>query len=573
MTLLDTVVGTALMLVVFVGISSAFQLAIQAVGNNAARAGAIALANERIEYIRSLSYDAVGTSGGIPAGALPQTATTSLNNIYYTQRTFIGYEDDPNDGTGVDDSNGIIVDYKAVKVSVSWDSRQGTRTITMVGRISPPNGIETDVPGGTLVVHVVDAAFQPIQNAQVTVENPDVSPAVDLTIYTDETGTATLLGVPPAGGYMLTATKAGYSTARTYEVSAQNTNPIPAHLGIAAYQTTAATFEIDRLSSLRIEAYEEIQEDASSDTFANDLQLATTSSVDIVGRVQLVGGEGSYASEGFVQSISITASPLFRWGALSWNDDVLAGTGIVYRVYDADGDALSNGELAGNVSGFTTSPIDLSSISTSTHGSLRIGAALSSTDPNLTPAIDDWSLSYEIGPTPLGDLDFNLRGAKTIGTNAGGALIYKYDADHTTSAQGLVELSGIEWDLYTISVPASSGFDIVSSCPPQPVGVLPDTAPVIQIYLADHTTNSLLVDVRSSDGAVVPGATVRLLRGVYDVSEETDPCGHVLYRSLSSGTVGSGNPYTIEVSASGYTTYTSSEVNVAGTSRLSIILY
>jgi len=571
--MLDTVVGTALMLVVFVGISSAFQLAIQAVGNNAARAGAIALANERIEYIRSLSYDAIGTAGGIPSGALPQIATTTLNNIPYTQRIFVGYEDDPNDGTGVDDTNDIVVDYKAVKVTISWESRQGTRTITMVGRISPPNGIEADVPGGTLVVHVVDAAFQPIQNAQVTVENPGVSPAVDLTIYTDETGTATLLGVPPAGGYILTATKAGYSTAQTYEVSAQNTNPIPAHLGVAAYQTTAATFEIDLLSTLRIEAYEEIVEDSWSDGFANDVQLATTSNIDIVGRVQLAGGEGAYATEGFVQSADVTASPLFRWGTVSWSDERPAGTGIIYRVYDTDGDALPNGVLAGNSSGFSSPPIDLSGVSTSTHGALRIGASLSSTDANVTPSIDDWSVTYEIGPTPLADIDFNLRGAKTIGTNAGGALIYKYDADHTTSAQGLVTLSDVEWDLYTLSVPSSTGYDIVSSCPPQPVGVLPSTESVIQIYLADHTTNSLLVDVRSSDGAIVPNASVQLQRGVYDATEETDLCGHVLYRNLSSGTVGSGNPYTINVSASGYTAYTSSEVNVTGTSRLSIILY
>jgi hypothetical protein len=36
--------------------------------------------------------------------------------------------------------------------------------------------------------------------------------------------------------------------------------------------------------------------------------------------------------------------------------------------------------------------------------------------------------------------------------------------------------------------------------------------------------------------------------------------------------VGGGNPYSIEVAASGYTTYTSGEVNVSGTTRLSILL-
>src|SRR3989338_639094 len=106
-TLLDAVVGTALMLVVFVGIFGAFKLTVSAVSNNKARAGAIALANERLEYIRSLSYDSIGTVGGIPAGAIAQSETATLNGISYTRRTFIAYVDDPGDGTGASDSNSI----------------------------------------------------------------------------------------------------------------------------------------------------------------------------------------------------------------------------------------------------------------------------------------------------------------------------------------------------------------------------------------------------------------------------------------------------------------------------------
>src|ERR1700691_1055084 len=88
-TLLDTVVGVALMLIVFVGIASAFELSIQVVTNNKARAGAIALADQRMEYIRSLAYASVGTVGGIPSGAIPQTETLVFNGITYTRRTYI----------------------------------------------------------------------------------------------------------------------------------------------------------------------------------------------------------------------------------------------------------------------------------------------------------------------------------------------------------------------------------------------------------------------------------------------------------------------------------------------------
>src|SRR3989344_2305991 len=62
-TLIDTVVGSALMLLVFIGIAGVFQLSVDIITNNKARAGAIALSDERMEYIRSLAYASIGTVG------------------------------------------------------------------------------------------------------------------------------------------------------------------------------------------------------------------------------------------------------------------------------------------------------------------------------------------------------------------------------------------------------------------------------------------------------------------------------------------------------------------------------
>src|SRR3990167_5068371 len=115
MTLIDTVVGTAIMLIVFMGVFAAFQLSVDIILNNKARAGATALANERMEYIRSLTYTQIGTVGGIPTGIIPQTETITLNGISYTRRTFIQYADDPGDGLGASDVNGITADYKALR--------------------------------------------------------------------------------------------------------------------------------------------------------------------------------------------------------------------------------------------------------------------------------------------------------------------------------------------------------------------------------------------------------------------------------------------------------------------------
>ena len=95
MTLVEVILASALLLLVFGGIMSAFQTITTLIGSSKAQAGAVALANERMEYIRSLSYDSVGTVSGIPNGPIPQTRTKSLNGITYTERVLIGYIDDP----------------------------------------------------------------------------------------------------------------------------------------------------------------------------------------------------------------------------------------------------------------------------------------------------------------------------------------------------------------------------------------------------------------------------------------------------------------------------------------------
>lgn len=138
-TFIDTVVGVALMVVVFVGITSAFQLSVDVVTNNKARAGAVALANEHIEYIRSLPYASVGTVGGDPAGLLAQTENINQNGVAYTRRTLVVYVDDPKDGEGGGDQNAILRDYKAIKVELSWNGGNGVRTLFLVTRVSPPS--------------------------------------------------------------------------------------------------------------------------------------------------------------------------------------------------------------------------------------------------------------------------------------------------------------------------------------------------------------------------------------------------------------------------------------------------
>lgn len=571
-TLLDVVVGSALMTLVFVGIVGAFKLAIDAVSNNSARAGAIALTTERLEYIRSLDYDDIGTVGGIPAGALVQVATSTLNNITYTRRTFVSWEDDPQDGTGLADSNGIVTDYKAAKVSVSWQSRQGTRTITMATRISPPTGMEQAVPGGTLSFVVTNDADQPLQNVPVRVMNSTVVPSVDLSTYTDSAGRASILGAPPGASYAIIVTQSGYSTSQTYSANGVNTNPNPAHLGVALNQTTEMNFEIDTLSNVVVETYEPIEDAAWTDLFANGSLIATTSLTSYsTGDVRLAGNEGTYAPSGTVMSTSVTDPYLYAWDEMAWDDTVPAGTAVLYRLYDGNSALIPDSVLPGNGAGITTSPINLSSVSTTTYPQLRIGATLTTSDSSSTPVIDSWAVRYQTGPTPIPNVDFNMRGAKTIGSGPAGP-VYKYDVTSSSGPSGAVTLQSIEYDSYTISVPASEGYDIASSCLPQPTVVAPGATMASRLYLMPHTANSLLVDVKNPSGTTVPDASVRLYRGAFTSTIETDQCGQSFFSGIAAGSVGGDNPYSVEVTAPGYTTFTSSEVNAVGTARLSVIL-
>jgi len=249
-TLIDTVVGTALLLSVFVGVAGAFQLSIDVVTNNKARAGAIALSNERMEYLRSLTYASLGTSGGVPSGSLEQEESLAFNGVSYTRRTLILYADDPKDGVSPADAN--PADYKAARVGVSWLSRTGEREMALVSRFEPASGLESSVSGGTLSITVVSSESESVANAQVTVTNADASPQVQVTTYTNTSGTVTLLGTPAASDYSVSVTKSGYSTAQTYDSSEQNPNPSPANLTVTSGQTTTQTLSIDVLGTLTL---------------------------------------------------------------------------------------------------------------------------------------------------------------------------------------------------------------------------------------------------------------------------------------------------------------------------------
>ena len=572
-TLIDTVIGSALVLVAFVGIAGVFQLSIEVVTNNRARAGAIALANEWMEYVRSLKFDDVGTLGGIPAGVVPQSETVSLNGIPYTRRTTIQFVDDPYDGIGAADTfpagAPVFTDYKAVRVAISWQSRSGERTVYFVTRVEPQNGIEVACTSscGTLSISVVNAVSEPVPNAKVRVVNTSTLPAIDLTTYTNIDGLVVLAGAPVSAGYEVTVSKLGYNSAQTYGATAENPSPSPPHPQVFENQTTAIVFApagsgVDVLASKTIYTYAVLATSTWNETFTTESQIASSTNVAVVsGVARLSGTVGTYPSYGEIESTVIGPPYLARWRTFSWAGSVPATTSIEFRFYDANGAIIPDGAFPGNSSGFTASSVDLSVLSTSTYPSMRVHARFLTNDASTTPSIDSYSILYDYGPVPLPSIPFHLRGRdKVIGSGP----VYKYDEDLQTGADSKLLLPELEWDTYEVDFPDAPTYAIAIACNPHPEYLVPGSSVISSFYLAPVAPHAIGVEVRAG-GALLSGATTALSKTGY-AATTTTMCGQSYFNYLSAGT------YTLTVSASGYQTYTNPNVSVSGTSTVQVTL-
>lgn len=577
MTLIEILFSIGIISILFIGIYGLFKVSIDVVSDSKARAGALALAVERMEQIRSLPYASVGTSGGIPSGSIAQTESVSLNQTEYTRRTFIEYADDPADGVGAADTNGITADYKTVKVEMIWSVRGTTRTYSQVSSIVPV-GIESLSGGGTLRIQVYDALSQPVSSATVRIVNTTGTSTVDVTTYTNVQGFVTFPGTPAGTGYQVTVSKSGYSTAQTYTASGSNPNPTPGHLSVAQSQTTSGSFFIDRVASLSIRTLKPIEEKMWEDEFDTSASLTSLASTTVTGGGLSLGITGSdYFAGGTAIATSVAPTYLSKWKRAAWNATVPAGTSARVKVYyDFAGTPtpLPDAALAGNSAGFATSPVDLTGVSTSTYPSLALYASLTTSNPAATPDIRRWEIDYDKGPMPIANIPFSLQGSKTIGTTGAGASIYKFLNTLTTDSAALFSTSTIEWDIYTLTINgASTGYDISEACSPLPIAIAPATTLPIDLYLSAHTTNSLLVAVKdSSTGNTIEGATIRLTRTAVDTTQTASACGQTFFSGLSSGTVAGGTAYTLAVSKAGYQSATVTGVEVAGATSVSVTL-
>lgn len=565
LSLIEALIGSALMLVVFLAIFGTYQLALILVFSTKAASGASALVNERIEYIRGLEYDSIGTLGGIPAGSIPQSEVVALNGVSYTLSTLVQYVDDPADGLDDLDETGITADYKSIRVSADWFVRGTPRSTFALTQIAP-TGIESLADGGTLRVNVFDINAEPVAGALVRIVNSGTG--VDVSITTGVSGSVAFPGTPPASGYEVTVTKNEFSTAQTYDATAENPNPNPGHVAVVDDTTTTISLEINELGSLTVSTWDPEGEDDFLDSFFDQALLSATTSVAVSGgALSLEGAPGSYAPSGSAASIPIAPNPLSGWRTFTWVGSTSPQASVSFTLYYHDGNnfvPIPDTDLPGNSAGLTASSVDLSGLSPATYATLQIRAALTSSDVAWTPELYEWKIDYGTGPVPIPNVDFDIRGTRTIGISAGGEPVYKFEASETTGSQGTWIITPAEADAYVPSLPSASPYAVSEQCPVS-ASVAPNEDASVSLTLLPKTAHSVRVVVLSGAAPVV-GASVNLTGNGENETSATSSCGQTFFQSIPSGT------YTITVTAAGYEVHTDAAVAVSGQTTYQALL-
>jgi len=429
-TLIATLIGIAIFLILANALFTLVRGSFSLISFNRARITARHLAEEKVEFIRNLPYNNVGTSGGIPSGTIPQEETVTQNGLSFTVKTDIIYVDDPFDNTVPNDL--LPTDYKRVRVEVSWGGAASSRNnpFVLVTDISP-KGVENTSGGGVLSVFVIDANGQPVSQADVSIVASS-SPSVNLSLQTADNGRLILPGAPTCKTcYRITVSKSGFSTERTYAKS-EVSNPTKPDLSILNGQLTEVTFSIDHTAMLTIH---------STDSRVN-------------------------------------------------------------------------------------------------------------------------------GFAPKGNVNFKMRGAKTLGTQSNGTIVYKYDQTLTTDGNGNLSLSNIEWDNYTVSMPTTTTLDISGINPLSPFSIQPESTNSVTFATESYSSNNLRTTFLNASGQQVASVSGTLKKGSTTINgvsgSSSDPdYGQIFFANAASGT------NTLTATASGYVNYSGS-VSVSGTTNQTV---
>ncbi len=255
LTFIDVVIGVAILSLLFGGIYLIYFSILDVVTGLDFRSAATSALNRQLELIRNLPYDKVGVVGGVPSGVVPSEQAVTVGDSSFTIKALIRNIDDPFDGTlGGNPNDTAPADYKLVQLEVSCFTCTRFVPQILIGTVAPKN-LEGASNNGSLFINAIDASGFAVAQADVRVVNASVTPAIDLTDATNLSGVLQLVGVPTSTqSYQIEVTKTGYSSEKTYSPGgAGNPNPQKPHATVATQTVTTITFTIDKVSSLQVD--------------------------------------------------------------------------------------------------------------------------------------------------------------------------------------------------------------------------------------------------------------------------------------------------------------------------------
>ena len=569
---IEALIVAAVGVTIFAGLFGTFTYTFELLAHAKAKTTAVTIANQKMEYFRSLPYSEVGTIAGIPPGTIPQHSSTTLNKITFDERVLVEYVDDPADGlltATTTDSNGIPADYKRVKIEISWTLKGQTKSISLTSNIVP-RSIETTDGGGTVRVNVLDADATPLPGALVQLINNTTTTTIDVTKSTDSNGVALFSGAPAASNYEVVVTAPGYSTDRTYQATTSNPNPTTAPFSLLEADISTVTFQIGELSDIDITTYSSITDAEYKEDFLGSGGVATSSGSEVgSGVLRLEQTGGVYVSSGEAILAAITPAPLVGWGTITIDRDIPSGTSYSMQVGSLSSSTFTpipDADLPGNSAGFASQIVDIAALDPGTYPSVSLRFVFGTTNNAVSPSIEEVGVYYRESAMVRTSVALSLQGNKVIGSDSAAAPIYKTVLTGTTDGVGELSFSNIEFDTFTVLVPAS--LTVSTACPAVPLVHSAGIASSLTLVLQSSVSQSLRTTVVSEEGNPIPGATVTLNRSGFSETVDTNLCGQTF---MHSG-VSAETDYEVTVSKAGYATQTITAVSILDNRDLTVTL-
>ncbi|MCC6934119.1 MAG: hypothetical protein IT406_00270 [Candidatus Yanofskybacteria bacterium] len=361
-TVVETLIGLGILAIVSTGVYFSYASVLEIIQSAHYNSGALSVIESEIETARNMRYEDIGVVGGVPPGKLQQEKTVSVGGVPFTLHTYVRNIDDPFDGTlGGSPNDTAPADYKIVQFQVTCDTCSRYQIISMATYIAPKN-LESTSKNGNLFIRVFDAAGAAIPGATVHVTNASVTPAIDLTDTTNNDGLLQLVDIATSSaGYRITVQKDGYSSDQTYAPGAP-ANPLQPDATVATQQLTITSLAIDRVSTLSVQARDQVCTPAGAFSFlmtgtkligtspdTPKYSATTTTSASGIASLSAVEWD-TYTFRptdttrdiaGAIASLSLTIDPATDH-ALAWMVASRSGNALLVSVTDQNGQPLND---------------------------------------------------------------------------------------------------------------------------------------------------------------------------------------------------------------------------------------